>query len=220
MKLPRIAAACALVATLTLSGCNDTAVPTYQGWIEADLIFVSPDEGGRIETLTVREGDRVEAHSLLFTLDSALQQADVAMQEAAVKNAKQAYDRAVALVKTRAGTQKTLEDAEAALRTAQARLNSAQTRLERRKVFSPVAGPVEQVYFRVGEMVAAGKAVLAILPPGNIKARFFVNEATLPQIKLGDTVYVHCDGCASDLTAKVSFYRAQRGVHATSDLQS
>ena len=34
--------------------------PTYQGWVEADLIFVSPDEAGRIETLSVREGDTVE----------------------------------------------------------------------------------------------------------------------------------------------------------------
>jgi HlyD family secretion protein len=64
---------------------------------------------------------------------------------------------------------------------------------------------VEQVYFRVGEMVPAGKPVVAILPPGNIKARFFVNEAMLPRLKLGDTVHIHCDGCADDLTAKVSF---------------
>ena len=98
-----------------------------------------------------------------------------------MKNAQQAYDRAVTLMKTQAGTQKTLDDAEAALRTAQARLNSAQTRLTRRKVFSPVAGPVQQIYFRVGEMVPAGKAVVALLPPGNLKVRFFVNEAMLPQ---------------------------------------
>ena len=85
------------------------------------------------------------------------------------------------LLKTSAGTQKALDDAEAALRTAQARLNSAQTRLARRKVFSPVAGTVQQVYFRVGEMVPAGRPVVALLPPGNMKLRFFVNEAMLPQ---------------------------------------
>jgi HlyD family secretion protein len=141
----------------------------------------------------------------LFTLDSDLQRADVAVQDAAVKNAQQAYDRAVTLVKTNAGTQKTLEDAEAALRTAQARLNSSQTRLARRKVASPVAGAVEQVYFRVGEMVSGGKPVAAILPPGNLKVRFFVNEAMLPRIKLGDVVNVQCDGCADGLTAKISF---------------
>lgn len=195
----------ALTALLLLAGCNDSREPTFQGWIEANLIFVGPDEAGRIETLSVREGDQVALQAPLFTLDADLQRADLAMQEAAVKNAQQAYDRAVTLLKTHAGTQKALDDAEAALRTAQARLNSSQTRLARRKVASPAAGAVEQVYFRIGEMVPAGKPVVAILPPGNLKVRFFVNEAMLPQIKLDDVVNVHCDGCASDLTAKVSF---------------
>ena len=153
----RVAAAITFIATLALTSCDNAKPTTYQGWIEAEMIFVSPDEPGRIESLSVREGDVVAVRTPLFTLDADLQQADVAMQEAQVKNAQQAYDRAQTLLRTSAGTQKALEDAEAALRTAQARLNSAQTRLARRKVFSPVEGPVQQIYFRVGEMVPAGR---------------------------------------------------------------
>jgi HlyD family secretion protein len=47
--------------------------------------------------------------------------------------------------------------------------------------------------------------VLAILPPGNLKLRFFVPEAVLPQLAHGERVTVHCDGCADDISAKVSF---------------
>ena len=124
--------------------------------------------------------------TLLFTLDDDLQRAEVAEREAAVENAKQAYDRAVTLLKKAAGTQKSYEEAEAALRSAQARLNSSQTKLARRKAFSPAAGTVQQIYFRVGELVPAGRPVVALLPPGNMKVRFFVSEATLPQIALDD----------------------------------
>jgi HlyD family secretion protein len=205
MSARRIALALLAALLLVLAGCDNNKEPTFQGWVEAELIFVGPDETGRVETLSVREGDQVVLQQPLFTVDPDLQLADVAMQEAAVKNARQAYDRAVQLAKTQAGTQKTLEDAEAALRTAQARLNSAQTRLTRRKVFSPVAGTVQQIYFRGGELVPAGKPILAILPPGNLKIRFFVNEAMLPKIKLGDTIGVSCDGCEAGITAKVSF---------------
>jgi HlyD family secretion protein len=188
-----------------LAGCDNGKAPTFQGWVEAELIFVGPDEAGRIQELFVREGDQVALQQPLFTLDPDLQLADVAMQEAAVKNAQQAYDRAMALAKTQAGTQKTLDDAEAALRTAQARLNSAQTRLARRKVFSPVAGPVQQIYYRAGELVPAGKPIVSILPPGNLKVRFFVNEATLPKLKVGDPVGISCDGCKPGITAKITF---------------
>jgi HlyD family secretion protein len=176
-----------------------------QGWIEADLIFVGPYEAGRIETLAVREGDQVEQGALLFTLDSDLQLADVAMQEATVENAQAAYSRARQLARTQAGTQRALDDAEAALRTGQARLNSAQTRLARRKVSSPVTGSVQQVYYRVGEWVPAGKPIIALLPPSNLKVRFFVKEAMLPKLNIGDPVTVSCDGCQSGIIAKISF---------------
>jgi HlyD family secretion protein len=205
MTRRRMALALALAAGLVLAGCGNGKEPTYQGWVEAELIFVGPDETGRVETLSVREGDQVALRAPVFTVDADLQLADVAMQEATLKNAQQAYDRAQQLLKTQAGTQRALDDAEAALRTAQARLNSAQTRLVRRKVFSPVAGPVQQIYYRAGEMVPAGKPVVALLPPGNLKVRFFVNEATLPKLKIGDPIAVSCDGCGAGITAKISF---------------
>jgi HlyD family secretion protein len=203
----RIVIAFALASSLAVAlvACDQPKEPTFQGWIEADLIFVAPDEIGRVETLSVAEGDQVATGAPLFTVDADLQKADLQMQEASLVNAQQAHYRAKELMKTNAGTAKALEDAEAAMRTAQARLNSSKTRLDRRKVASPVTGSVEQIYFRVGEMVPAGKPVVALLPPANLKVRFFVNEAVLPQLKLGDTIRIQCDGCANDLTARISF---------------
>ena len=197
--------AMAVLLALAVCGCDAGGNQPFQGWVEADLIFVSPDEVGRIETLSVREGDHVETGAPLFTVDADLQKADLQMQQASLKNAQQAFDRSRELVKKQADTQKNFDDSEAALRTAQARVVSSQTRLDRRKVASPVTGSVEQIYFRVGEMVPAGRPVVALLPPENLKLRFFVGEAVLPRIKLGDSVKVQCDGCAGDLTATVSF---------------
>ena len=194
---------------LALAACSKPQDRGFQGWIEADLIFVSPDESGRVETLTVREGQTVHTGDPLFSVDTELQQADVDMAKASVTNARQAYDRAQALLKTSAGTQKTLDDAEATLRTALARLNSAETRLARRKMVSPVNGSVQQIYYRPGEQVPAGRPVVSLLPPNNIKVRFFVPETELAKISLGDSVSIHCDGCEADVPAKVTFISRQ-----------
>jgi HlyD family secretion protein len=194
----------AALLALLIASCSNSE-KKYQGWIEADLIFVGPDEAGRVETLAVREGDRVDKGAPVFSVDDELQQADLNVAKASAANARQAFERAEKLLKSGAGTQKTFDDAQAALREAEAKLSSAQTRLKRRRVASPVTGTVEQVYFRPGEMVAAGKPVIALLPPGNLKVRFYVAQAELPKIAIGDGVKMRCDGCASDLTARISF---------------
>jgi HlyD family secretion protein len=190
---------------LLLVGCNGAGDPGVQGWVEAEMLFVGPDDPGRVETLAVREGDKVEQGVPLFSVDDALQQADVAQVTATVTNMQRNVERARELLKTSAGTQKAYDDAQQAVREAEARLNSAKTRLGRRKVASPATGTIQQIYFRPGEMVPAGRPVVALLPPGNVKIRFFAPEALLPTISLGDTVTVRCDGCAPDLAARVSF---------------
>ena len=199
------AAMLALAVALTLAGCNHAPDDVYQGWVEADLVFVGPDETGRVETLSVREGDTVAAGAPLFTLDADLQQAEVQQNQATLANARQAFERAQQLLKTGSGTQKAFDDAQAALREIEARLNSSQTRLARRKVFSPAAGTIQQIYYRPGEMVSSGRPVVSLLPPGNIKIRFFVPEAELPKFSYGQVVRVSCDGCADDIRARVSF---------------
>ena len=205
MTFARLALLSLLMAT-GLAACEPARKSAgFQGWVEADLIFVSPDESGRVVKLSVREGDDVAAGAPLYTLDDDLQQADLNQTNASLANAKQTYDRAQALSRTGAGTQASLDSAVSALRIAEARVNTSQTRLARRSAFAPVSGSVQQIYFREGEMAPAQRPVLSILPPGNLKLRFFVPEAELPRLRIGDEVTVACDGCANGLTAKIYF---------------
>jgi HlyD family secretion protein len=195
----------ALAVTAVLAGCNPPTDPGYQGWVEADMIFVSPDESGRVTKLSVREGDEVKAGVQLFTVDDDLQRADLNQNKATLANAQQTYERASSLSKTGSGTQANLDAAVSALRVAEARVNSSQTRLARRTGFAPVDGVVQQIYFREGETVPAQRPVLSIMPPGNMKLRFYVPEADLPKLAIADEVRVTCDNCAADLNAKIYF---------------
>jgi HlyD family secretion protein len=198
----------AFAVVLAIAGCERNNANVLQGWVEADLIFVSPDEQGRVETLKVSEGDRVKKGDQLFTLDADLQQSELVVRKTAVVNAQQSFDRAKELLSTAAGTRKAYEDAEAALRQAKANLDWYQTRLDRRRGVSPSDGTVQQIYFRPGETAPPGRPVLSLLPPGNLKIRFFAPETRLSSIRYGETVQVSCDGCAVDISAKVTFIAA------------
>ena len=119
-KAIRIFAALAL--STVLAGCNERRDPGFQGWVEADMIFVSPDESGRVTRLNVREGDEVKQGDQLYSVDDDLQKADLNQNKATLANAQQSYDRANSLRGTGAGTQATLDSAVSALRVAEARV--------------------------------------------------------------------------------------------------
>ncbi|MFG1182638.1 HlyD family secretion protein [Xanthobacter versatilis] len=134
-------------------------------------------------------------------LDAAQHQFD--QNQAALDEARKRIAAAGIAARTHA-----IDAAEQAVSAARATLAAAQVRLDRRTLKAPTDGPVQTVYYRVGELVPEGRPVVSILPPGLVKVRFFVPEQVLPKVALGSRVTVTCDGCPTT-TAKVFFISAQ-----------
>jgi len=95
--------------------------------------------------------------------------------------------------------------AEQQLQAAQAQLEQVRWVLAQKTRQVPVTALVDDVLYREGEFVPAGSPVVSLLPPANIKARFFVPEAELGRIEIGQPVALHCDGCANPIGARISF---------------
>lgn len=253
----------------SISTNEDNRIP---GYMEADLVLVGSEQGGRIASLSVKEGDTVSSGDPVFTLESSEQEASVAAAksrlaeaEARLADAKAAtqrpeeievlqaalaraeamlkestlnlervkalYDKgwvakaqlddavaqhdsndaAVEEAKRRieaaklTGRSGQIDAAAASVEAARHALEEAEKNLAKRKVFAPAGGTVEEVYFRPGEVVNAGQAVVSLLPPGNLKVRFYVAEPVRAKLHLDETVSVTCDSCPPDLTAKISF---------------
>ena len=88
---------------------------------------------------------------------------------------------------------------------AQAAVAAAQWKLDQKRVAAPAAGRVYDTLYRVGEWVQAGNPVVQMLPPQNLKVRFFVPEAAVASIAPGRTVTIRCDGCPADVPARVTY---------------
>jgi HlyD family secretion protein len=85
----------------------------------------------------------------------------------------------------------------------------AEWREEQKRREAPVDAQVFDVMYRPGEWVGAGSPVVALLPAGAVKLRFFVPEPSLPRAVIGSVVRVSCDGCAPGLTARIRWVSPQ-----------
>jgi HlyD family secretion protein len=94
------------------------------------------------------------------------------------------------------------------IEAAQAALAQADWSVAQKSQFSPCAGLVFDTLYRTGEFVAAGNPVVALLPPENIKVRFFVPEAAFAALRAGATVHVTVAG-GSPLDARISYLSPQ-----------
>lgn len=139
--------------------------------------------------------------------DSVLSQQRLDTDRATLRQAESAVEEAqAALDLIRApGREDLIAAAEADVDWAEAVLAEWQDALAHRRVAAPADAAVERIYRYDGEMATPGAPVVSLLPPGNIRIRFFIPEPQLGGVSLGDEVAVHCDGCPADLTARVTF---------------
>ena len=255
-----------------LAACRATTPPGFQGWVEAENMFIGPEDTGRVVALAVAEGQDVKLGDMLFAIDPTVQTADleaakaslsqasarlarvesaqqrpeeIAVLQASQRQAQAAVEfssgelaRVRALNERNVASRQQLDQAQAnadrdraalenvtkqievarlsgrsedidaaryAVEQAKAQVASVNARVERTRVHATVSGRVQEIYFRPGEVVAVGKPVVSILPPGQMKLRFFVSEGVLPSLRIGGPITVSCDGCEKDIRATISF---------------
>jgi HlyD family secretion protein len=97
----------------------------------------------------------------------------------------------------------------AQVQAAKATLTQAQWKLDQKSITAPKAGLVFDTLFRQGEWVKEGNPVVRLLPPENVKVRFFVPEVLVGAIQLGREVDIRCDGCAAPVPAKITFISSE-----------
>jgi HlyD family secretion protein len=95
--------------------------------------------------------------------------------------------------------------AEGDAKAAREALAMADWKLSQRAIAATVAGRVNDTYYVVGDFVPAGSPVVSLLPPANVKIRFYAPEPTLGSLKQGQALSFACDGCGAAMTATISF---------------
>ncbi|MEC3861559.1 HlyD family efflux transporter periplasmic adaptor subunit [Mesobacterium sp. TK19101] len=150
-----------------------------------------------------RERDRVrqlyeKGVATIAQRDNAVTAADVAEARVTQISAELAVARLPARPQA-------IDRAKAAVDAAEAARNKAEWRLDQRKLTLSEPVTVVDVIRQVGELAGPSAPVLSVLPDGAVKLRLYVPETAFESLKIGALLKVSCDGCAPDLTAKISY---------------
>lgn len=98
-----------------------------------------------------------------------------------------------------------LRAAEAQAEAAKTDTVQAQWTVSDRDVKSRLAGRIDERLREPGEFVAAGAPVVTVLPKGREFVRFYVPQADLPKLRIGQGVRIACDNCRGGLRGRIRF---------------
>lgn len=196
-----------------------------------DTAIVSAQVMGRIEQVTVREGDVVRAGQTLVILDGSTQLQSVAQAQAGILVAQnqeavaranaglasstlEGYKQLLAdksvspqemdEVTQRAETaQSQLDAARAQTEQARAEAQSAQTMLGFTRLVAPFNGVVTARMADPGTMAASGVPLLQVDRAGPLQLQVTVDESAITAVHLGMKVDAAVDGLAQPLTGNV-----------------
>jgi len=181
----------------------------YTGTIEArQSINITPDVGGKIDSIAVNEGDRVSKGQILAELDTQairlqLEQAEAAMAvaQANFNNAKTNWERMERLYKEKAVSEQQNEQVKLGYDSAKAQLNQAQAAVNLAKhsldvsiMKAPFSGIIASKNAEVGDVInplmggfspGSGGGVLTLVDFSRIKIRVEVSGADIPLIRKG-----------------------------------
>ncbi|WP_417284752.1 HlyD family secretion protein [Comamonas sp.] len=195
--------------------------------VEGGLLDISPETGGVVGQLLIKEGQLVEKSQVLLRLKDDAARADLAVAESEwqlaqtrqksratrLPSLKQALTRWQAAAKQGAADLQSVDEAARALQEAQAELDiaTAEVAVSQRKVEqlralqkrhelrTPEAATVVRVTTHVGSTLQPGVSVMSLLPNRPFIVRAEVNESFVSAIKEGMHASVVADGDGSNL---------------------
>ena len=191
--------------------------------VTAEAQLANLQTGKRSEELDVTRAQRQEVEATLDFARAELKRATsltttgaaaVARWDAAQSQVKQLEARLLQLDATLrvgelAGRGAEIAAARSRIEEARAALAQAMVKRDDLGPRAPVAAQVENTFFDVGEWVQAGQPVVSLLPPGDVRLRFYVPEMAVAGVAPGTLVRFTCDGCGGPREARVTAVASQ-----------
>lgn len=193
------------VRVQVLQPLTENVTKTYTGSLEGQnqaVIYAKIAEA--VDSVLVREGDRVQAGQILLKLDRAGSMSNYQQAQSVYRNAEKNYRKMQTLYEQGAISESQLDASRTDYEVAQAAFEATRQLVE---IQSPIPGTVTAVNVRRGDYLSQGQVVATVASTERLRARFDVRPADLRLIAEGDSVRIESEsvtGSASGVIASIA----------------
>lgn len=177
--------ACTIVASASLNAV------TFDGLvIPVQEVTISSPVEARIETLSVREGDRVEVGDLLVNLYAGMEVLEAKRAAAAVEKREFEYASSKNLFEGNVISEDEALESRIELDLARLSLGIANERVAMRQLTSPISGIVVERHFEAGEIVRPSQPILEVVDLTKVYVRFYIRAEDLAIVSVGQNTEI------------------------------
>ncbi|MCF8278020.1 MAG: efflux RND transporter periplasmic adaptor subunit [Flavobacteriales bacterium] len=144
---------------------------------------ISPEQGGQIKQILVKEGDRVTAGATLATLNVSVFQTSLQEIDNGIELAQTVFDRQARLWEQKIGSEIQYLEAKNRLESAQKKRETLVAQMAMSTVKAPFAGVVDRIYQKEGELAAPGLPMLTLVNMSEMKVKADVSENYVQSVK-------------------------------------
>lgn len=194
-----------LVTTMPVEKKDFKHYVTIQGNVESDdIVYASSETGGRILDLTVDEGHYVKKGALIAKIDLEAINKQIAEVEKSLELAQDVFERQSRLWEQKIGSEMQYLQAKNNKERLEKSLETLEFQLTKGNVYAPIAGAVDMVLLKEGELAGPGAPIVQILNTYNLKVVADAPEDLLTAIKRGDEVEIYFPALDQSQTARVT----------------
>jgi HlyD family secretion protein len=148
---------------------------------------------GRIQAISVKEGDEAARDQVVITMDDEYARAAVSQARAELRDAELNYSRSRRLLESKAVSKAEFDEAAVKRDLARAHLEMAEALLNDMYIASPISGTVIGKYREPGESVKAGIPILTLADDSAIRVRAEIDEDDVGRLALGQEAAITSD---------------------------
>lgn len=162
-----------------------------QGSIETERdVLLNAESGGLIQSVLVKEGQRVRKGQVLVQIDAQMINASIDELKTAMEFADYNFKKQKELFDQGLGSEFQVSQAKNNLDNLKSRLSGLNTQRGKFSITAPFDGVVDQVFARVGMMAGPQAPVMRLVDNAEIKIMADVSERLYSRLKLGMPIAV------------------------------